>query len=86
VILESLPQIIAAVAGGVACAVLLAPLVGPALDLSSFTGTAASVPVRIEPFYLLGACAGLLVLAILTLATQARTAIRGAASALRIGE
>ncbi|HEY2508784.1 MAG TPA: FtsX-like permease family protein [Streptosporangiaceae bacterium] len=86
VMLEALPQILATVAGGVACAAALAPLIGPELDLSGFTGTAASVPVQIEPSYLVGACAGLLLLAILTLTVQTRIAIRGTASALRIGD
>lgn len=86
VILEAIPQILAAVIGGVACAALLAPLVGPSLNLSSFTGTAASVPVRIAPAYLAGACVGLVLLAILTLGVQTRIAIRSTASALRIGD
>jgi putative ABC transport system permease protein len=86
VVVESLPQILAAVIGGVACAALLAPLVGPALDLSVFTQTSTGVPVRIEPTFLAIAAAALVVLALLTLALQTKLASRSLTSALRIGE
>lgn len=86
VILEVVPQVLAAVLGGAACAALLAPLLGPSLNLSVFTGTSASVPVRIEPEFLGGAALALAVLALLTLIVQTVIADRTTASALRIGE
>jgi putative ABC transport system permease protein len=86
VILEALPQILAALVGGVACAALLAPLTGPELDLSVFTGTGTGVPIRIEPGLLAGAALGLVALAMLTLTAQTAIASRNTAEALRIGE
>jgi putative ABC transport system permease protein len=84
--LEMLPLILAAVIGGAGCAALLAPLVGPALNLSVFTGSTATVPVRIEYAVLAATAAGLALLAILTLTAQTVMASRGTAAALRIGE
>jgi putative ABC transport system permease protein len=86
VILEALPQILAALVGGVACAALLAPLTGPELDLSVFTGTGTGVPIRIAPGFLVGAALGLVALAMLTLTAQAAIASHNTAGALRIGE
>jgi putative ABC transport system permease protein len=68
---QLLPQVIGAVAGGLGCAVLLAPLVGPDLDLSVFTGSPASVPVRPDYLSLVLPAAGLLALALATLVIQA---------------
>lgn len=45
---QTLPLIVAAAAGGVACAWVLGPLVGPALNLSAFTGSTAPVPVAVR--------------------------------------
>jgi len=86
VILEALPQILAALVGGVACAALLAPLTGPELDLSVFTGTGTGVPIRIAPGFLVGAALGLVALAMLTLAAQTAIASRNTVGALRIGD
>jgi putative ABC transport system permease protein len=86
VILEALPQILATLVGGVACAALLAPLTGPELDLSVFTGTGTGVPIRIEPGFLVGAALGLVALAMLTLTAQTAIASRDTVGALRIGE
>lgn len=85
-VLEVVPEVLAAVIGGVACAALLAPLLGPSLNLSVFTGTAASVPVRINPEFVGGAAVALAVLALLTLTVQTAVAGRRTATALRIGE
>ena len=84
--LETLPLILAAVVGGAGCAALLGPLIGPSLDLSVFTGTAAAVPVRIEYAVLAGAAVGLALLALLTLTVQTTLASRRTATALRMGE
>jgi hypothetical protein len=85
-LIEALPQIVSVITGGLICALALAPLVGPALALSVFTGSSAAVPVRIEPAWLIAAAIGLLVLAIATLTGQTVVAGRGLARSLRIGE
>ncbi len=87
VITEVLPSIIAATAGGAVCAWLLAPLVGPAIDLSPLTGSPVSVPVRAD-YGLVGLlAAGLLVLAMVTLLAQSvASRLRGISRALRVGE
>jgi putative ABC transport system permease protein len=84
--LETLPLILAALIGGAGCAALLGPILGPALDLSVFTGSASAVPVRIEYVVLAGAFAGLALLAIVTLTVQTAVASRRTAMALRMGE
>jgi putative ABC transport system permease protein len=86
-LVEMLPQVLAATVGGVASAWALAPLVGPAINLSAFTGTGAGVPVRTEPVPLAACAAGLVLLSALALAAQAViTGRRGAARALRVGD
>jgi putative ABC transport system permease protein len=87
VAIETMPQILAAMVGGVAAAWALALLVGPAISLAAFTGTGASVPVRVEPVPLAGAAVALVLLALLALAGQVIIADRrGATRALRIAE
>jgi putative ABC transport system permease protein len=44
VVAEALPPVLAAAVAGVACALALAPLLAPELDLSAFTGSAAGHP------------------------------------------
>jgi putative ABC transport system permease protein len=85
-LIEALPQILSVIIGGLICALALAPLVGPALDLAVFTGSAVAVPVRIEPGWLIAAAIGLLALAIATLTGQTVLASRGIARSLRMGE
>jgi putative ABC transport system permease protein len=77
---QLLPQVIGAVAGGLGCAVLLAPLIGPDLDLSVFTGSSVSVPVRPDYLSLALPSAGLLVLALAALAIQAALTSRASAA------
>jgi putative ABC transport system permease protein len=87
VAIEALPQVLAAVVGGVAAAWALALLVGPAISLAAFTGTGASVPVRVEPLPLVVSAVALVALALLALAGQVVIADRrGATRALRIAE
>ena len=84
---ESVPAILAAAVGGAACALILVPLVGPAVDLAAFTGMPVSVPMRPDPVALAVATGGLLVLAALTLSIQDALARRlGTGRALRVGE
>jgi putative ABC transport system permease protein len=84
---ETLPAILAAAIGGSVCAVVLVPLVGPALDLAAFTGSPVRVPLHASPFALTLTLAGLCVLAALALGVQDRIARRrGTTQALRVGE
>jgi putative ABC transport system permease protein len=84
---ETLPPVVAAAIGGVACAWLLVPLVGSSLDLAAFggTGSAAAVTGAVVP--LVGSAVGLVLAALLVLVVQAViTYHRGSARALRIDE
>ena len=85
---EVLPQVTLAAAGGLGCAALLAPLLAPAIDLSSLTGSPSSVPVSTQPVPLAIAAAGLLGVAILTVVVQTVAASRGRAAraAIRVSE
>jgi putative ABC transport system permease protein len=81
VVTEVLPQIVLAAIGGLGCAVTLIPLLAPAIDLSSLTGSPASVPVSPQPIPLAIAAAGMLAVAVLTLAVQ--TAVAGRRAEVR---
>ena len=84
---EALPPVVAAAIGGVACAWLLAPLVGPSLDLAAFAGTGSAIVVTPAAFPLVASAAGLVLAALLVLAVQAViTYYRGSARALRIAD
>jgi putative ABC transport system permease protein len=85
-VVELVPQLVAVVAGGLGCAVALVPLIGPALSLGVFTGSGSSVPVRVEPWWLVAGGAGLLVLAAAAVAVQTLLTGRTAARSLRMGE
>jgi putative ABC transport system permease protein len=87
VVAEALPAILAATAGGAICAWALVPLVGPSINLSPFTGSGVSVPLRAD-YPVIGYLAACLVaLAAGTLAAQAAaTRLRGISRALRVGE
>jgi putative ABC transport system permease protein len=83
-VLEGLPATLAAVVAGTACGWALAPLTGPALDLSVFTAGDASVPIRADPAVLAVPAAGLVLLVLVVLAVHATAAPRrGLARALR---
>jgi hypothetical protein len=84
---ETLPPVVAAAIGGVACAWLLAPLVGPSLNLATFSGTGSVIVVTPAVFPLAGAAVGLVLAALLVLVAQAViTYYRGSARALRIAD
>jgi putative ABC transport system permease protein len=86
-VVETLPAIAAATAGGVACALALVPLVGPSVDLAAFTGMPVTVPLHANLVAIAVTAAGLMLLAWLVLAVQSRLSRgRGAAKALRVGE
>jgi len=87
IIAEALPQVLAATIGGIACAVTLASVVGPSLQLSVFAGTTSAIQIQTEPLLLAAVAIGLVLLALATLAAQGAVAARhGSARALRIGE
>jgi putative ABC transport system permease protein len=84
---ETLPPVVAAAVGGVACAWLLAPLVGPSLNMAAFSGTALAIGPAPAVVPLVAAAAGLVLAALLVLAVQAViTYHRGSARALRIAD
>ena len=84
---ETLPPVVAAAIGGVACAWLLAPLVGPSMNLAAFSGTGSAVVVIPAVVPLAASAAGLVLAALLVLAVQAViTYHRGSARALRIAD
>ncbi|MGC1284616.1 MAG: FtsX-like permease family protein, partial [Streptosporangiaceae bacterium] len=84
---EALPPVVAAAIGGVVCAWLLAPLVGPSLNLGTFSGTGLAIAVNPAVIPLVASAAGLLLAALLVLAVQALiTYHRGSARALRIAD
>jgi putative ABC transport system permease protein len=82
---ETLPPVVAAAIGGIACAWLLVPLVGPALNLAAFSGTGPASVLTPAVLPLAASAAGLVLAALLVLAVQAViTYHRGSARALRI--
>ncbi len=84
---ETLPPVVAAAVGGVACAWLLVPLVGSSLNLAAFAGTGSAAAVTGAVVPLVGSAAGLLLAALLVLAVQAViTYHRGSTRALRISD
>ncbi|MGH3189059.1 MAG: hypothetical protein ACRDPY_38005 [Streptosporangiaceae bacterium] len=84
---ETLPPVVAAAIGGVACAWLLVPLVGSSLNLAAFAGTGSAAAVTPAVVPLVGSAAGLVLAALLVLAVQAViTYHRGSTRALRISD
>jgi putative ABC transport system permease protein len=84
---ETLPQVVAAAIGGAACAWLLVPLIGPSIDLTGFAGAGPSIVITPGTSSLAASIAGLMLLALLALASQAViTYHRGSARALRIAD
>jgi putative ABC transport system permease protein len=87
VLLEALPLLLAAIIGAELAGWLLAPLVGPALDLSAFTSSSAPVPVRPDLVALLAPAAGIIVLvAVITAGESALARRHPPGSALRLDE
>ncbi len=86
-VVEMLPEVVAAAIGGAACAWLLVPLVGPSVNLAAFTQAGPDVTVVSAPFPLAAAAIGLVLAALLVLAAQAVVSYRrGSARALRIDD
>ncbi|HEY1574131.1 MAG TPA: FtsX-like permease family protein [Pseudonocardiaceae bacterium] len=86
VLLENVPALAAALVGGVVCTVAIGALIGPGIDLGVFTGTAQSVPLRIDLWTLTLAGAATALTAAVTLAGHTAAAHRrGVTAALRLG-
>jgi len=84
---EALPPVVAAAIGGVACAWLLAPLVGPSLNLAAFSGTGSAIVVTPAAFPLAASAAGLVLAALVVLTVQTVISYyRGSTRALRIAD
>jgi len=90
VALETLPMVLAAVAGGVVSVYVLAPLIAPSISVSAFSGSGASAAgagIRTEPLALAACAAGLILLSAAALAAQFLVARRrGVARPLRVTE
>jgi hypothetical protein len=90
VVLETMPQVLAATAGGVAATYALAPLIAPSISLSAFTGSAASAAgagIRTELLPLAACGVGLILLSVAALAAQSLIAQgHGVARSLRVAK
>ena len=85
VLFEVLPAVIAAAVAAVASALVLPRIVGPAINLSVFTGSSAGVPLVPDVASVALPIAGLVVVAAVTLTIEIR-ARRGVVATLRGGE
>jgi putative ABC transport system permease protein len=84
VMAEAMPAVLTAVVAGAVCAVVLPHLIGSSIDLSAFTGAGAPVLFQPDVTALVLPAAGVVVLALAALATEARTLRhRGIAGILR---
>jgi putative ABC transport system permease protein len=71
-VIEVLPAIAASAVAAAVCAVVLPPLVAPAVDLSVFTGSQTPVPLRPDYVSFALPLAGLLVVTVIALAWEIR--------------
>jgi hypothetical protein len=71
-VIEVLPAVAASAVAAAVCAVVLPPLVAPAVDLSVFTGSQAPVPLRPDYASFALPLAGLLVATVIALAWEIR--------------
>jgi hypothetical protein len=86
-VLEALPLLVVAVAGGLLAALALPVAVGPALNLAVFVGSGPAVTVRPGLLPLAVAAGGTAVLVIVTALGQSAAAMRGSiGQELRKGE
>ncbi len=82
-VLEVLPAIAASAAAAAACAIALPRLVAPAINLSAFTQSQATVPLRPDFASFLLPLAGLLVVTVIALAYEIRSRRGRVAATLR---
>jgi putative ABC transport system permease protein len=73
VLTEAMPAVLAAVAAGAVCAVLLPRVIGSSIDLSVFTGSSAPVPFQPDATAVGLPAAAIVLLALAALAVEART-------------
>jgi putative ABC transport system permease protein len=86
-LMETLPAVLVAALAAVAGALVLVPLTGPVLNLSVFTGSAASVPIRPGWAALGVPIAALVGLAVATLLLHIQVERRrGVTAAMRVGQ
>lgn len=85
VLVNALPALLGAAAAAIVCALLLPVLIGPALDLSAFTGSGASVQLHPDLLALCVPGAAILVLGGAALTVQTRRSRRDTAGLLRVG-
>jgi putative ABC transport system permease protein len=86
-VLDALPLLLIALVGGELAGLILGPLIGPALDLSAFTGSGAPVQVLPDAGALVAPAAGAIILVAVVAAGQnALTRSRAAAAVLRLDE
>jgi putative ABC transport system permease protein len=85
-VLDVLPLLLVAVLGGEIAGLALAPLIGPGLVLSPFTGSAAAVPLRPDLVALVAPVAGAAILIMLAAAAQSALAARMPAWVMRLDE
>ena len=86
VVLEVLPAVVAAGVAAWACAMVLPRVVAPAIDLSAFTGSPATVALAPDVASVVLPLAGLVVVAIVSLAIEIRSGRRRrVAASLRAG-
>jgi putative ABC transport system permease protein len=86
-VLDALPLLLIALVGGELAGLILGPLIGPALDLSAFTGSGAPVRVLPDAGALIAPAVGAIILVAVVAAGQnALTRGRAATAVLRLDE
>jgi putative ABC transport system permease protein len=86
-VLDALPLLLIALVGGELAGLILGPLIGPALDLSAFTGSGAPVRVLPDAGALIAPAAGAIILvAVVTAGRSALTRSRAKTAVLRLDE
>jgi putative ABC transport system permease protein len=85
--LDALPLALIAVVGAELAGIVLGPIISPALNLSAFTGSSATVPVRPDVLALVVPAAGVVILvSVITAAQSALTRRRTRTGVLRLDE
>ena len=85
--LDALPLALIAVVGAELAGLALGPIIAPVLDLSAFTGSGATVPVRPDVLSLVAPAAGAVILvAVITVVQSALTRRRTRTGVLRLDE
>jgi putative ABC transport system permease protein len=86
-VLDALPLLLIALVGGELAGLILGPLIGPALDLSAFTGSGVTVAVGPDPVALIAPAVGAVILVSVAAAGHsALTRARAKIAVLRLDE